>query len=373
MKGLDYTKPLSLYIHVPFCTRKCDYCAFYSVPLASADRSWMEKFVSLVIAEIEALNKDFGKPYRTVFIGGGNPGVIGYGNIRRIIEKTQENGRSEEVTIEINPENVSKEIYSLFPLLTRVSVGIQSMDDDVLLHLGRNARRRDNLRALSILSESPFRWNADIITAVPGESVETTLSDIESVASFSPGHISFYCLTFEEGTPLIEREAPIGEEAEAVFLEKGWARLRELGYEHYEISNFAKPGERCLHNLVYWNLGQYVGFGPGAESSVGYAMVTSMRESETIAEYLSSPALMCTPLSLQETEEEYLLAALRTKDGIDKAEYEKRFGHSFSSVYSDAISRIDKDSYIDSNESFALIEKGFMTLDWIILEMAMGL
>ena len=140
MKGLDYTKPLSLYIHVPFCTRKCDYCAFYSVPLASADRSWMEKFVSLVIAEIEALNKDFGKPYRTVFIGGGNPGVIGYGNIRRIIEKTQENGRSEEVTIEINPENVSKEIYSLFPLLTRVSVGIQSMDDDVLLHLGRNAR-----------------------------------------------------------------------------------------------------------------------------------------------------------------------------------------------------------------------------------------
>ena len=102
-------------------------------------------------------------------------------------------------------------------------------------------------------------------------------------------------------------------------------------------------------------------------------MVTSMRESETIAEYLSSPALRCTPLSLQETEEEYLLAALRTKDGIDKAEYEKRFGHSFSSVYSDAISRIDKDSYIDSNESFALTEKGFMTLDWIILEMAMGL
>ena len=373
MKGLDYSKPLSLYIHVPFCTRKCDYCAFYSVPLSSVDRSWMEKYVSLLLAEIDALNKDYGKPYKTIFVGGGNPGILGLVNIRRILEKAQENGRSEEVTIEINPENVSKEIYSLYPLLTRVSVGIQSMDDDVLAHLGRNARRKDNLRALSILSESPFRWNADIITAVPGESVETTIEDIKSVASYNPGHISFYCLTFEEGTPLIERERPIGEDEEALFLEKGWEKLRELGYEHYEVSNFAKEGERCLHNQVYWKLGQYVGFGPGAESSIGYSTVTSMREKESIAEYLSEPELKCTPLSLSETEEEFLLSSLRTKDGIDKAEYERRFGHSFDTLYRDAIERIEKRSYIETETTFSLTEEGFMTLDWIILQMAMGL
>ncbi len=373
MKGLDYTRPLSLYIHVPFCARKCDYCAFYSLPLSSVERSWMEKYISIVTAEIDALNRDYGRPYRTVFIGGGNPGIIGYQGILRILSKAEENGMPEEVTVELNPESINEGLSALSGAVTRISVGIQSMDDSVLSRLGRNARRRDNLRALSILSSSSFRWNADIITAVPGESVERTLSDIEEVASYGPGHISFYCLTFEEGTPLIAREVPVGEEEEARFLSEGWKKLRELGYEHYEVSNFAKPGERCLHNEVYWNLGQYVGFGPGAESSVGYSAATSMRDSETLQEFLVSPELTCTPLSTEETEEEFLLSSLRTADGISKAEYEKRFSRTFDEVYGKAVSGLDRKTYTDSSERFALTEEGFMILDRIILSMAMGI
>ena len=279
----------------------------------------------------------------------------------------------EEVTVEINPENITPELQGLSDVLTRVSVGIQSMDDEVLRRLGRNASRADNIRALELLSSMPFRWNADIITAVPGESIGRTLKDIEEVASYNPGHISFYCLAFEEGTPLIARETPVGEEAEAEFLEKGWQRLRELGYEHYEVSNFAKSGERCLHNLVYWNLGQYIGFGPGSEGSVGYSTVTSMRDTPEIGRFLSSPELECTPLSSAETEEEFLLVSLRTSDGIRKSGYRERFGRDFDSVYGGQIASIPDGCFTDSPEAFALTEKGFMMLDWIILHLAMGM
>ena len=373
MKGLDCDRPLSLYIHVPFCARKCDYCAFYSLPLSSVDKKWIDRYLSIILSEIDALNRDYGKPYLSVFIGGGNPGILGYDRIRAILEKAEENGMPEEVTIETNPENITEEIYALSDVLTRVSVGIQSMKRHVLEHLGRNARREDNLRALSILSSSPFRWNADIITAVRGESVSDTLSDIDEIASYNPGHISFYCLTFEEGTPLIERESPLGEEEEAAFLRAGWDRLASLGYEHYEVSNFAKSGERCLHNEVYWHLGQYVGFGPGAESSIGYDRAISMRDSETLEAFLSSPELTCTPLSAEETEEEFLLTSLRTSDGIRKNEYRNRFSKDFDEVYSSIIRTLDPSLYLDNAHRFALTEEGFMTLDQIILSMAMGI
>ncbi len=373
MKGLSYSLPLSLYIHVPFCVRKCDYCAFYSLPLSSLDPSWMDRYLNVILAEIEALNRDYGKPYKTIFLGGGNPGVLGADRLRRILEKAEENGMAEEVTVETNPETLTESFLSLSGLMTRVSVGIQSMDDSVLSSLGRNARQSDNLRALSLLSASSVRWNADIITAVPGESVETTLSDIEEVASYNPGHISFYCLSFEEGTPLIGRAAPIGEEKEAQFLRSGWEKLSSLGYEHYEVSNFARKGERCLHNEVYWKLGQYVGFGPGAESSIGYAPVTSMRDSEDLLSFLSSPELECTPLTMEETEEEFLLTLLRTKDGIDKNEYQRRFARSFDDVYTDAISTLDRSFFRNTKDIFSLTEDGFMMLDRIILTLAMGM
>ena len=373
MKGLDTSRPLSLYIHVPFCTRKCDYCAFYSLPLSSVDNAWIDRYTSIILSELDALNRDYGKCYRSVFIGGGNPGVLGIDRLRAILAKAEENGMPQEVTIEINPENITEDISSLSSLLTRVSVGIQSMSDEVLSRLGRNARREDNIKALRILSQSPYIWNADIITAVPGESVERTLQDIDEISSFSPDHISFYCLTFEENTPLIAREKPLGEDKEAEFLLRGWEKLRALGYEHYEISNFAKPGKRCIHNSVYWNLGQYVGFGPGAESSVGYESVVSMRDSETLEEFLQNPQMTCTPLTREETIEEYLLTALRTSDGIDKAEYSERFSSSFDEIALCVTERYGSDMYINDSEHFALTEKGFMMLDRIILSLAMGL
>lgn len=371
IKQFDSTKPLSLYIHVPFCSRKCDYCAFYSLGADCYSRDDIDAYTDLIIKEIKALNEDYGKPYHTIFIGGGNPGILGYDRIRRILEAAECMGMPEECTIEINPENVSSEICSLHPYVSRVSVGVQSLNDDVLRTLGRNASKDNALRALSILRDSPFDFNADIITAVPGESIGDSIRDIEQVASFSPDHISLYCLTFEEGTRLIERLEPIGDDSEAMFLEECWKRLRELGYEHYEVSNFARPGKRCKHNMVYWNLGQYIGFGPGAESSVGYTEAVSMADSYPLSAFLKGPEMRCEILTKDETEEEYLLTKLRTIDGIEFGEYRKRFGCSFAERYSEGIKGLDRGCYEMTGESFHVTEKGMMILNSVILSLSL--
>ena len=258
-------------------------------------------------------------------------------------------------------------------LLDRVSVGIQSLDEKVLETLGRHQSVETNLKALELLKTLPFRWNADIITAVPGESVGTTLDDITTIASYKPGHISFYCLTFEENTPLIKREKPMGEESEIEFLTEGWKLLKELGYNHYEVSNFAAEGEECIHNKVYWGLGQYIGIGPTAESALGRREMVVMRNTESLEEYLSSHAFDVSPLTKDETEESYLLTSLRTREGIDKKEYCDRFLKDFDSTYGERIKALDKDTYIDTDNCFSITEKGMLVLDSIILSLAMSI
>ncbi len=371
--ALDKSRPLSLYIHVPFCKRKCDYCAFYSVPTCEVDKKDIERYVSLILSEINAIASEWGRPFKTIFVGGGNPGMLGYTNLGKILSAASQNGLSEECTIEINPENLTEEIESLKPYLTRISVGIQSMDEKALAILGRNGSVEENERALSLLSSASFDFNADIMTAIPGISVETTLSDIRKTAKYNPGHISLYCLTFEENTPLIERAKPIGDEMEAEVLKSAWAELSDLGYSHYEVSNFAKEGKECIHNLVYWNLGQYIGIGPGAESSIGYRNVVSMRENETLYEYLKCPEFTCMNLSEEEAEEEFLLTTLRTRRGIVKEEYRERFMKNFDDIYGEKIAKLDCKAYINTQKSFSLTEEGFMILDRIILEMVMAL
>ena len=370
MVGFDSSRPVSLYIHIPFCKIKCDYCAFYS---RSPKEEEIERYLNLLLLELEAVKKEINVPFETVFIGGGNPGLLGFDNIKKILLSALELGRPKEVSMECNPENLNSNILTLSGLLDRVSVGIQSLDDDVLKTLGRHQKSQTNIKALELLSTLPFRWNADIITAVPGESVETTLSDIKRISSYNPGHISFYCLTFEENTPILEREVPVGEEKEAEFLLSGWKLLNTLGYNHYEVSNFSKVEEECLHNKVYWNLGQYIGIGPTAESALGWNEMTVMRNTESLEEYFDTHAFNVSGLTKEETEESYLLTTLRTKKGIDKKEYRERFDKDFDSTYQDRIGQLDKETYINSDTNFSVSEKGMLTLDYIILTLSMSI
>lgn len=363
-------KPLSLYIHVPFCRSRCDYCAFYSTLFDEDNR---EGYYRILEGELESVVEDVRRPFHTVYFGGGNPVLLGTSRILSLIRIAERYGKSAETTVEINPEDVSPEIGKLYPSVTRISTGIQSMSDKTLTFLNRRTRVKDNIKAMEYLSSSPFIWNADIMTAVPGTDVADTLYDIDRVISYRPHHISFYCLTFEEGTPLIKRCAPLGDEMERDYLVLGWNKLRKSGYRHYEISAFSLPGSECLHNSVYWTLGQYIGLGPQAESFLGYTTGTTMRNRESIEDFICNPGFDCEPLTKEETEESYLLTALRTDNGIKKDYYRERFKLSFDDLYSDRITTLDPKWYINTDEAFSLTEKGMLMLNTVILTLSMAI
>lgn len=362
-------RPLSLYLHIPFCYKKCDYCAFYSIE----DNSVIDAYFSLLLKEIDSVVDDWKKPFLSIYIGGGNPGLIGYERILKLIKAAEKFGKAEEVTVELNPENVDTSIAMLNGYATRISVGIQSLKDKTLKTLGRNASREASLKALRILSSSDFDFNADIITSVPGESVEDSLEDIRMIAQYNPSHISYYCLAFEEDTPLIRRLSPLGDEVESEFLKKGWELLGELGYEHYEVSAFAKPGKRSIHNQVYWNLGQYIGLGATAESSFGFKKIISARNQETVEDFLKKPELDCTPITAFEQEEEYIMLRLRVKEGIVKKSYKSRFGYDFDSRFRTQIEGLNPSWIINDSSHFSLTEDGLLVLDHIIITLVMAI
>lgn len=366
---IDLSKPLSLYVHIPFCVSKCSYCAFYSVSSLHWNGDILNKYTDLVSKQISSFLENYKKPFDTVFIGGGNPGVLGAKRLLKIFESAFTYGRARECSLEVNPEQIPDVIGFIKPYVTRISIGIQSMDSSMLSFLGRNSTRKENLDALEILCDNAVPFNADIITGVPGFPVDKTLSDINLVSSFNPSHISFYCLSYEEGTKMWNKRNLADEEVETSCLRHGWDLLESLGYEHYEISNFARKKAYCLHNLNYWQLGQYVGFGPSAESSFGYERAVSMRYDQDVFSYISSPDPDFEFLSPKETEEEFLMVALRTKWGIDKKEYEKRFSYSFDQKFSSTINSLDESLFQSDEKSFHLTEEGFLFSDRIVLKL----
>ncbi|HIV98373.1 MAG TPA: coproporphyrinogen III oxidase family protein [Candidatus Ornithospirochaeta avicola] len=369
---IDFTRPLSLYIHFPFCRRKCGYCAFYSLPRLSYDDETVEKYVNKILSDLDSLNEIWGRGYRTIYLGGGNPVLAGIDNINRILDKAYEKGLPEEVTIEINPEDISRQRIRNLAYVTRVSTGIQSFDEKALAVLERASSRDENIRALEILKEEGINFNADLITSVPSLDPSVTVRDIEIISHFTPPHISFYSLQYEEGTRMYELSGKRDEEYEEKCIRNGWSRLSDLGYEHYEISNFAIGEKYSLHNLNYWALGQYAGLGPSSESSFGYRNITSVRNSQSVFEYISESVYEKESLSASQSVCEYLLTALRTKWGIDKDEFFRRFDLSFDEVFNNALSNIDNRMYIDSRKSFRLNEEGFLFSDAVISSLAMA-
>lgn len=369
---IDFTRPLSLYIHFPFCRRKCGYCAFYSLPSSSYDDGTVEKYVNKILYDLDNLNEIWNRGYSTIYLGGGNPVLAGIENINRILEKACKYGLPNEVTIEINPEDISRQLIKNLAYVTRISTGIQSFDERALAVLDRASSRDENIRALEVLKEEGINFNADIITSVPSLDPSVTVRDIETLSLFSPPHISFYSLQYEEGTRMYELIGKRDEEYEEMCMKNGWSRLSDLGYEHYEISNFAIGGKYSLHNLNYWNLGQYAGLGPSSESSFGYKEITSVRNNQSLYEYIKESVYEKESLSTSQSVCEYLLASLRTRWGLDKDEFKTRFDLSFDEVFKDALTRIDDQMYIDSRKSFCLNEKGFLFSDALISSLAMA-
>ena len=326
--------------------------------------------------------------FSTIFIGGGNPGCLTYAQLKSMLSLAQTHGKAGECTIEMNPETFNRSLFPLFEnsLVTRVSMGIQSMDDTVLATLGRNARRSDNLRSIALAKEAHETYGLelsfDLMLCLPGQSMEMAIADIDEIMGLAdPSHISLYCLTVEEGTELSEKVScgllpVLDEDGQEAFLWGVWDHLKALGFRHYEVSNFSRSDNRCKHNLTYWNLDSYLGLGCSGVSALreGSALqhVSQVQALFAYAHGVAFSGYSVETLTLSEHLEEYLMMALRTDIGIDKEAFFERFSQSFDKLFSSVIKTLDSSWFVSTKQSFSLTEIGFMVLDEVVLRFALA-
>ena len=285
-----------IYIHIPFCVKKCNYCAFLSFEAESSPRSEYTEALCEEIRLRAVETKD--RTIDTVYIGGGTPSVLDVSQMRdimHIIRECYDIKKDAEITIEANPATLGrKEGVTLAKLqaykyigINRLSMGVQSMSNDRLHFLGRIHTAENVARDVKLAREKGFaNINLDLIFSVPGESKEDALKDLDEIIALNPEHISCYSLQIEEDTPfadMIESGAmtAVPDEEDRETYHAICKRLKDAGYEHYEISNFAKPGYRSRHNSLYWDMSDYIAFGLGASGFVNnnrYKNVSDIEE-----------------------------------------------------------------------------------------------
>lgn len=263
-----------IYVHVPFCAAPCGYCRFYKrVPTGDDIR----EYVKICTRELELLADSPGlPPPDTVFWGGGTPSILRESEFEKLAGAFGRFPKPREWTIEVSPSTISREKLSLYKQagVTRISLGVQSFDEGVLKSLGRSHSLKSTLEAIDAVAETEFdNFSIDLIFGAKGQTEEMWRADLRRAAKCSVNHISAYCLEFENGTSFcggIPEGAEIQKrEREGDFFEIAMDELPELGFKQYEISNYARPGGECLHNLSTWNMAQWVGIGPSAASQFG--------------------------------------------------------------------------------------------------------
>lgn len=335
LEEMKMRRDLELYIHIPFCVKKCAYCDFLSGP---ADEETMEYYVRALIREIESI-ESMKEMYRvvTVFVGGGTPSVLGGEQIERIFAALREKFAMEsvrEVTIEANPGTVTREKLKAYRSagINRISFGLQSANNGELKQLGRIHTYEEFLESYMLAREEGFdNINIDLISAIPNQTVESWKSTVDRILKLQPEHISAYSLIVEEGTPFEKmygedgngKEELPSEEEERLIYQKTKKWLQEAGYERYEISNYAKKGYACRHNLGYWERKEYLGLGLGASSLIGNVRFQNTEEMKTYLKYSDDVRKRKQNeevLTKEEELEEIIFLGLRKKDGISKKE-----------------------------------------------------
>ena len=259
-----------LYVHVPFCVSKCSYCDFYSLPLASSD-GLREAYVEAVLQEAQSY---LGSGFRTLYIGGGTPSLLGSHLLERLLHGLQQRldlSKVGEVSIETNPDSATGRFLgsALEMGITRLSIGVQSLSDVELRSVGRPHNSEQAIGAIQLARRLGFTsCSADLMIGLPGQTWDSLKYSIQGLLELGVDHLSVYCLSVEEGTPLsaaMPENLP-SEDDQATFFEQAMAMLTLHGLCHYEISNFSRPGHNCIHNLNYWRGGEYLGLGPAAAS-----------------------------------------------------------------------------------------------------------
>lgn len=333
-------KPLGLYIHIPFCKQKCCYCDFYSL---SGREDRMDAYTDALCAHLsETAPFASGHLVDTVYFGGGTPSYLGEKRLVRIlklIRKKYHVAKDAEITLEANPDSAGdwKMLRSLRRAgFNRLSLGMQSADDQELRAIGRIHTMEQVRAAVEAARKAKFEnLSLDLIYGLPDQTMERWQETLSAAAALEPEHLSCYGLKVEEGTPLYARRAETnlpGDEAQADMYLYTVDFLSRLGYAQYEISNFAKPGFASRHNLKYWTLGEYAGFGPGAHSDFGGVRYAYERDLNAYIQGVSSHAPMLSEserIPPRDRDTEWVMLGLRTVQGLGPKEFESRFRRRF--------------------------------------------
>ena len=370
-------KPLGLYIHIPFCKSKCIYCDFYSLPRAE-DR--MDRYVSALCRQLaEIAQQTTAHTVDSVYLGGGTPSYLGEKRLRRILKTVKKHyhlSRDAEITLEANPDSAGdwRALRSLRRAgMNRLSLGVQSADDGLLRTLGRPhtfaqaeeaaaAARRARIRNLSL----------DLIYGLPGQDLAGWKDTLERAAALEPEHLSCYGLKVEEGTPLWDMQEKMDlpdDDAQADMYLWTVERLRALGYEQYEISNFARPGRASRHNMKYWTLCEYAGFGPGAHSDLGDVRYAYLRSLDTYCAGVEAGVSVLESsehIPSRERDIEYVMLGLRLTQGISRQEFENRYRLPFAPIQS-VLERFRATGHAAlAGERWRLTPEGFLVSNQII-------
>jgi len=359
-----------LYLHIPFCRQACSYCDFYFV--TKADK--MSVFVDALCAEIRASQWDH--PIHTIYFGGGTPSRLPIPDLARVFDALSQRfdlSAIEEITLEANPDDVSTTYLADLKLLgvTRLSMGVQSFSEERLRFMNR-AHNSDEARiCLQRLNEAGFNtWTADLIYGNPGQSVDELRTDIETLLSFNPPHVSAYALTIEPRTRL-GKQVELGKLMEtddslvAEHMDVVAEMLAEAGLQRYEVSNFAKSGHEALHNSRYWSHEPYLGFGPAAHSFDG-----GRRD---LARYVASGGFLqrddLETLTATQLAEERLLMGLRTREGLTRSELRERYRYELGAGQERVVKEMVTQGFLtDDGNRLRLTSAGYPLADAVTLK-----
>jgi len=368
-----------LYVHVPFCFHKCHYCDFYSITRQSAER--MTRYVDLLLAEARGWTRQPPKiELKTVFFGGGTPSLLPLEEMRRLVGGLREVfdcSAVNEWTIECNPATVAGEYLQMLREsgVDRLSFGAQSFDRHELATLERHHEPGDVKKSVDLARAAGFeRLNVDLIYAIPGQDLSSWAMSLEEAIALSTEHLSCYGLTYEQNTPMAVKKRlgmirAVEDDIELQMLHHTRRRLNEAGFFPYEISNYARRGEECRHNLLYWNGGNYLGLGPGAASHVeGHRW----RNRPHLGEWESSVAVDELPvidvehLSPSQRSSEMIMLQLRLAGGVDLDAVERLSGVDPMRQYGPTLERLAKlDLIILGDDHFHLTDSGIEVADSI--------
>lgn len=390
---METKRKLELYLHIPFCIRKCSYCDFLSF---AADESLKARYAGQLIEEIHAKSAAFAdREISTLFIGGGTPSILKAESLAQIMAAVRADfalAADCEATIEANPGTLTADWLETCRAagLNRLSLGLQSADDGELRTLGRIHTWEQFLASYGMVRRAGFEnVNVDLMSALPGQSLASWERSLREVTALEPEHISAYSLIVEEGTPFCERYSGAGakllpdEDTERAMYRAAKEILGRAGFERYEISNYAKPGRACRHNIGYWTGEEYLGLGLGASSYVDGWRFSNTGDMER---YLAAGrAEMCgnrdgcghkaafyesvTRTTEQSRMEEFMFLGLRMVRGVPEDEFARRFGKTMDEVYGPVLRQMEELGLMEKDGAFwRLTERGIDVSNGVMAE-----